>query len=238
VTTHRHSPDVEIEPGVSVGEWLYRELMVEVVFEGEAWSVDRITRIVGRLDAQRPGKRPLQVVVPWLFRDFAFTAPGPYIFFCRGLYQLCGEDETTAFVIAHEMAHHDLGHLDLVPHWMGRLARRWGGETAALVVGAVERRLYGPERECDADAYALRLCMKAGYDPERCLDLFRILEQRFLDLGDVKGVYGPDVESDKELEPDAPFLTKARMWAFQRTRGYLPLQDRLYTLRHAVLGTR
>jgi hypothetical protein len=44
-------------------------------------------------------------------------------------------------------------------------------------------------------------------------------------------VYGPEMGSDDELDPDAPWLTKARIWAWQRTYGYLPLRDRAARLR-------
>lgn len=39
-------------------------------------------------------------------------------------------------------------------------------------------------------------------------------------------VFGPDEDSDAELDRDAPWLTKARVWAWQRTYGHLPLRDR------------
>ena len=69
------------------------------------------------------------------------------------------------------------------------------------------------------------LCINAGYDPRDCLWLFDQLENRLLDLGDLAGVYGPQ-KSDDELLPTAPFMTRLRMWAWQRTRGYLPVRDR------------
>jgi hypothetical protein len=47
-----------------------------------------------------------------------------------------------------------------------------------------------------------------------------------LDVGDLGAVYGLDTESDRELSPDASPLTKARIWLYQRERGYLPIQDR------------
>ncbi len=161
----------------------------------------------------------------------AFTAPGRYIYFGRRLLERCGEEEMVAFVIAHGIAHHDLGHLQLVPEWMGRYARRKGAAIAAATYRALEKRLYGPERECDADRHALELCLAAGYSGPRCLDFFRVMEQIALDYGDQAIVFGPDPDSDVELEPDAPWLTKARIWAWQRTRGYLPIQDRAAMLR-------
>jgi hypothetical protein len=83
-----------------------------------------------------------------------------------------------------------------------------------------------------ADEYALDLCIRAGYDPHRCLAFFQIMENYALDMGDQRMVFGPDEESDAELEPDAPWLTKARIWAWQRTYGYLRLRDRRARLEH------
>jgi predicted Zn-dependent protease len=177
------------------------------------------------------------VVIPWLTAATAFTAPGPYIFFTRALYQLCPNDETTAFVIAHEMAHHDLGHLRIFPKWLGRLAKARGVDIPFGVIRAVEHRLYGPERECDADDYSLRLCVKAGYDGLRCLRFFQILENYALNMKQDEAVYGPDPESDEELSPHASFVTKARIWAYQRSRGYLPIRDRRQRLEHLLNGT-
>jgi hypothetical protein len=72
------------------------------------------------------------------------------------------DDETTAFVVAHEMAHHDLGHLRAFPKWLGRLAKARGVDIPFGVLRAVEHRLYGPEWEYEADDFALQLCLKAG----------------------------------------------------------------------------
>ncbi len=221
-------------PEKSIGQWIHDEMAEHILFETEPWAVERVSRILARLNPHRPGQPQLHVVIPSITSADAFTAPGSFIFFNRGLYQLCPDDETTAFVIAHEMAHHDLGHLNLVPEWMGRMGRRWGGKVAGVIAAAVANRIYGPERECDADAYALRLCMKAGYDPERCLHFFPVMETHYLDHDDVSTVVGTDAESDEELEPAASRMAKLRVWAYQRMRGYLPLGDRLFTLRHAI----
>jgi hypothetical protein len=55
---------------------------------------------------------------------------------------------------------------------------------------------------------------------------FRILELVALDYGDLGAVYGLDPESDRELSAEASVMTKARVWLYQRERGYLPIQDR------------
>jgi hypothetical protein len=137
------------------------------------------------------------------------------------------DDEAAAFVIAHEIAHHDLGHLDLFPDWVARAghALRLGGALFTAVFREMETRIYGPENECDADRYALRMCLDAGYDGERCLAVFDHLERDALDHRDLDMVYGPDA-SDDELAEDADWGARMKIWLWQRSRGYLPIRDR------------
>jgi predicted Zn-dependent protease len=152
----------------------------------------------------------------------AFTAPGGHIYFSRRLY----DDEEVALVIGHEIANHDLGHVRLFANWAPKIVSLPGATLFAFAFHALERRLYGPETECDADWHGLDLSLAAGYDGERCLEIFDVLEQRALDMGDYDMVYGPDEESDDELDENASWKTKTQIWAWQRGRGYLPIRDR------------
>ena len=220
------SGDFEIENGLCFGDWLHKEMHDSVHFEDETWAIDRITRVTDRLQAPRPPSRKLVSEIPWLEVVTAFTAPGRYIYFSRRLYERCATDEQVAFVIAHEIAHHDLEHVNLFSGWTERIINLPGSDLFAFAFHAIERRLYGPERECDADRYGLNLCLAAGYDGRRCLELFDILEKRALDMGDYDMVYGPDENSDDELDENASWKTKAQIWAWQRKRGYLPIRDR------------
>jgi predicted Zn-dependent protease len=224
--------DFAIAEGITFGEMVHAQLHRGTPFERDGWAVERVQRVGARLQQGRSIFDMLFVEVPWMQPITAFTLPGRYVYFGRRLLERCPDDETAAFVIAHEVAHHDLGHMQLFPHWMGHAAHRWGGLALALAMEGIERRLYGPERECEADRHGLDLCIDAGYDPKRCLRWFPIFEQIALDLGDVAIVYGPDDQSDEELAPNASFLTKVRIWAWQRTRGYLPLTDRHKALQH------
>jgi len=61
--------------------------------------------------------------------------------------------------------------------------------------------------------------------------LFDILEQRALYISEEDIVYGPDEQSNDELDPNATWKTKAQIWAWQRKRGYLPIRDRRQMLR-------
>jgi len=151
--------------------------------------------------------------------------------------EICRTDEAVAFVIAHEVAHHRLGHLDTFPDWLADIP---GSQIPFLIQGlyrSIEARLYGPEAEVKADLMAIDLCVTAGYQAKKCLEIFDILEKFALDMRDVDMVFGPE-EADDELDQDAPLSTKLRIWIWQRTRGYLPLRDRRQEiLKHLEGGT-
>lgn len=208
------------------GDWLHQQINETFCMEREAWAVDRARRVSDRLQGGFAPSERYIVEIPWIDQCTAFTAPGRYIYFCRLLYERCATDEHVAFVIAHEIAHHELGHLDLFTGWAERLMRLPGSTYLAAVLHILERRLYGPEKECDADQYGLDLCLAAGYDPHLCLEMFDFLEQYALDMRDLDMVYGLNAESDDELDVDASWTTKAQMWMWQRQRGYLPIRDR------------
>jgi hypothetical protein len=115
--------------------------------------------------------------------------------------------------------------METFPEWLAELT---GTQIPLLITGlyrSIEARLYGPEREVAADRLAIDLCVRAGYEPAKCLEIFDVLEKFALDMRDTDIVFGPE-DSDDELNPDAPLSTRLRVWLWQRTRGYLPLRDR------------
>ena len=228
--------DFEVEPGLTFGDWLRRVIDAEVVLEGNGFFVDQVDRVASRLQAGRPHGDRFTVLIPWIWLPTAFTGPGRYIYFGRRLLERCRNDEAVAFVVAHEIAHHDLGHLSHLNAALGRRIARLGiGQIAVLFFRSIQKRLYSVEYECEADRHALQLCIRAGYDPRKCMSFFDTMRQILLDWGDIDGVYGLDEMSDQELSPDADFMTKARIWFWLRSRGYLPLQDRQAELERAFV---
>ncbi|PYP10940.1 MAG: hypothetical protein DMD59_04180 [Gemmatimonadetes bacterium] len=216
------SPQFELsEHDREFGEWFYQQIAKAFLFKRSEW----VDSIAAQLQSDRAPDKRHEVIVIWLSDMTAFTAPGRYIYVTGRLMEYCPGEASLAFTIAHELAHHDLGHLRYFPRWFRGLAAHWITEIIFLVVHSVQHFFYSPERESAADRYALDLCIRAGWDPRDCLHLFDQLEDRLLDLGDIAGVYGPS-ESDDELLPNAPLMTKLRIWAWQRSRGYLPVRDR------------
>lgn len=208
-----------------IGDIIFSAIAENAVIETESWALERVDRVLKRLHDARGKGDQFTVVIPWIAEHTAFTAPGRYIFFARSFFQLCDCDDMAAMVIAHEMSHHDLGHTKVFPDWLGNATNVDVKILVYALYRTVETRIYGPEQECDADRNALELCVRAGYDAQRCIGLFNKLEKLALDMGDIDGVFGPD-ESDDELAEDASWSTKIRIWLFQRTRGYLPIRDR------------
>jgi Peptidase family M48 len=218
------------------GEWLYKELLADVHREDKGWAPERVERVAARLQADRPPEARLIPIVLWIRLFTAFTVPGRYIYVSRRLLERCADDESAAFLVAHEIAHHDLGHLS-VPDWLPKELRVRGGRMVASVYASIAHRVHGPERECAADRHALDLCMRAGYDGAKCLELFGVLERYAAEVGDEDMIHGPDETSDDELAADASLMTRARIWLWQRSRGYLPIRDRRAALAE-YLGTR
>ena len=101
----------------------------------------------------------------------------------------------------------------------------------------LQKRIYSPEWELDADRRAIDLCLEARYDVAKCLYVFHFLELIYLDYGDLGAVYGIDPESDQELSSEASLVTKARIWLYSRRRGYLPIQDRRAELERYLAST-
>ena len=233
------SSDYQLPSGEWFGDWLHGVVDDSAMLEQDGFMPDRVRSAAARLQANRPSAERFTVEVPWLDEFTAFTAPGRFIYFSRRLLERCPHEDSAAFVIAHELAHHDLGHLTYFEGAFARRAARLHAPLLAMLFFRVlQKRIYSVEREVAADERAIDLCLDAGYDAGKCVYLFHILELIALDYGDVNAVFGLDPESDRELEPDAAMILKARIWLYQRERGYLPIQDRLGALERYLERTR
>jgi Zn-dependent protease with chaperone function len=228
----RHEPNrkmntsLQNEQDFLHGEQIHAIIAEEACFEQERWAVERARRVANRLQADRPEAKRLIVEIPWIDHFNAFTVPGRYIYIVRRLYQYLATDEHVAFVIAHEMAHHDLGHVSLTNGWAPELAALPGALEAAYVLRALRRLRVGSKQECDADRHGLDLCLAAGYNGWACLSLFDIIEQHALNFSAYEAVYGHDDGSLEENSENASLLTKTRLWVQDHVVGYLSLYDR------------
>ena len=221
----RMAGDFVFEKGLTLGEWLHQQISEATYFEAEPWALDRVARVLHRLHRARGNRESMTVEIPWLEEVNAFTGPGRYIYFSRRLYERCATDHQVAFVIAHEIAHHDLGHIQAFRNWRDRLQGLPGATFLALVFHVLGRRFSQPEAECDADRYAIDLCLAAGYDGWSCLEFFDVLEHHALDMQNAEVAFGPDL-----FDPDARWPVRIQAWLWQRRSGYYSIRRRRQAL--------
>jgi len=214
------------DPRVDLAEWLHGELVREYAGETEAWATERCARVMTRLNAERMDAEPKEAVILLLPRSRAFTTVGRYVYISRRLLERLPSDDEVAFVLAHEIAHHDCGHLDLYRGWSSWIPRSKATSYVAARLALMEHGMYSPEKEAQADLYALQLCLDAGYDGDRCAHFFAILENESLDEGDYDGVFGPENLLDPTDPAHGSAAHEVQRWLWTRMRGYLPLRER------------
>jgi Zn-dependent protease with chaperone function len=110
----------------------------------------RAIEIARRLNAVRKG-RPKQPVVLWNNNFSALTLRGRWVYIAKGLSERL-TDDGLAFVLAHEMAHHDLDHLTVHMAMAGMLG-------------------WKQDMEGHADRRACEMMVAAGFDPQGALEV-------------------------------------------------------------------
>jgi hypothetical protein len=169
-------------PPVKSADAFHDYLDETTILDHDGWAYDLTQRVAQRLQAGDPADRRLEPVVTWIERATAFTLPGRYVYFSRSLLQCGLSEEAVAFVFAHELAHHRLGHLK---EWLKEVPGAW---IVGILARAAHSVVASPEKEAAADRWALERCVDVGYDRERCLEVFTALEKIALDAGAVDGV--------------------------------------------------
>jgi hypothetical protein len=231
----RRAADIDDQ---AIGEDVRRFVAEETVIEERGWAVDLAREVADRVQrAERADERKTPVVF-WSGQRTAFAAPGRYVYVSRRLLEEAMPKDAVAFVFAHELAHHRLGHVRRVLPAL-RAVRHVPGAAALSSVAQIAIRIAtSPEMERAADAWAIGRCLDVGYNGHACLRLFDVLKKLALDLGDREMAYGHgDAEAlaARELERDqrpawhnklsdlAGRATRAR---WERLRGYPSLADR------------
>ncbi len=164
------------------------------VVERTGWAGERVRRVTERLQVGVPEAQRLETLVLWMDGHTAFTAQGRTVYISRRLLERLPHDDAAAFVIAHELAHHRLGHVPALP-------ASWLGMARLLLVRIETAWVATPARETDADLLAIEMCIDAGYDPERCIAALQHLVNVSLDYGDVDGVVGAEDQSSPRSHP-------------------------------------
>lgn len=204
--------------------WIHERLVDAYAAETQPWALEQVRRIDARLQAGTPEGERLETLVLWIPEANAFTLPGRRVYLSRRLMERARGDEPLAFIVAHEMAHHHLGHLATAAGLLEKLP----GPLQAIATDLVAARWFASsaEREAETDAHALNLCLAAGYDARRCLTAFDVLEEDALDWGDRQAVFGPDAAIEAALKDDPEWMVRVREWLHERRSGYPALRER------------
>jgi Zn-dependent protease with chaperone function len=206
------------------------------------FSHERAARAMAALNNVRAPLPPMECEVLWLSPPIAFTPPGRYVYISRRFIERCTSDAPVAFALAHEMAHHDLGHLNHADRWIASAFAQAPRLIIVLAVELLARWLYSRENEFAADSRALDLCHKAGFDLKECLRCFDILSQYALDIRDLDGVYGTDeeIELDPGLEtnPLGRIYTEWRVWIARHRRSHPCIRERRQILMSRMMNMK
>jgi Zn-dependent protease with chaperone function len=210
------------------GEWFYEQIQADLVVENSGWAFDSSQRVADRLNQQRKEARKIKPVVIWIPDATAFIVPGDYLYISRELLQLLPDEDEIAFLIAHEMAHHDLGHVRFSNYsWLTSVP---GNVQLGILLKGIENKFTSMEHESQADKYGLDLCLSAGYDGEKCLGLFNVLEAQMLDFRDLQGVFGAEESTERSkqqwLGGLERLLFQTRQWGKQLLQSHPHVRGR------------
>ncbi len=179
------TPEQEYYLGRAVGAMIVHQYKV---YDNEAAT--RYVNLVGQALALASDKPETFGGYAYLILDSdeinAFAAPGGLIFLSRGMLRLCQDEDDLAAVLAHEVAHVNLGHAvgaiknsrwtDVVTILGTETARQYGGQQLAQLTSAFEGSIqdvtgklvtsgYARGQEREADALAVKIMRRLGYDP-------------------------------------------------------------------------
>jgi predicted Zn-dependent protease len=112
----------------------------------------------------------------------AFSHAGGYVYVTQGLLDFVQSDAELQFLLAHEIAHGELGHLTKRITYAARAAEV-GGEPAAVLTQRAYLAValgYTEENEFEADAWALRALRQIGRSRDESLAMLRHLAKSAL----------------------------------------------------------
>ena len=211
-------------------ERLHSIFIEEYGLANRDFSHDRVERAMAALNKVRAPLPPMQGEVLWLSPPIAFTLPGRYVYITSRFIERCITDAPVAFALAHEMAHHDLGHLGHADRWITGGFAQAPRLILVLTVELLAVWLYSRKNEAAADALALDLFHKAGFDLKQCLKCFDILSLYALDMHNLDEVYGTDeeIELDPGLDtnPISRIYTGWRVWRARHRRSHPSIHER------------
>jgi predicted Zn-dependent protease len=177
----------------------------------------------------------------------AFAAPGGLIFVSRGMLRCCKHEDAVAAVLAHEIGHVQYKHglqaiqKSRVTAALTTIAleggKSFGGEKLAQLTQVFENSLaditttlvkngYSRSFESQADAAAVVILRRVGYNPQGLVDMLKVMEQRLTPGGlDFAKTHPAPKDRIKEIQKTIGDPTEIKAPAGRQARFTASLKD-------------
>jgi len=168
------SDEVAVEEEKKVGAELKKHVENDYRYSTNSHINKRIKSIFQKLlNALKKPRMPYQVYVIESKEINAFTAGG-YVYITTGIIQFANSDDELACILAHEIYHNELGHINLMIR-KEKAARNWLGDFAdwGLVASQIFGASFNQENEVYCDMYGVDLAIAAGYNGKVAVDFWK-----------------------------------------------------------------
>ncbi len=235
------------------GEKILAWMDEHTVLERTGWAPELCERVATRLQARDAPEIRKQPIVYWSENRTALAIPGRYVYISRRLIEEAMPEDAVAFLFAHELAHHRLGHTKKIVPALERVRHLPIAHALSFIAVAATRLVRSREQEAQADAWALARCLEVGYDGHACLKLFDVLRNVAENYGDLDmafGAFDPEASAGRALEEDvkgreppawrkaiSELLDRGARTRWELSRGYPSIRDRRARL-EAILAQR
>ncbi len=177
----------------------------------------------------------------------AFAAPGGLIFVTRGMLRCCKHEDAVAAVLAHEIGHVQFKHgLQAIQKSRVNAAlttialeggKSFGGEKLAQLTEVFEDSLtditttlvkngYSRSFESQADAAAVVILRRVGYNPQGLVDMLKVMEGRLTPGGaDFAKTHPAPKDRIKEIQKTIGDPTEIKAPAGRQARFTASLKD-------------
>lgn len=166
---------------------LGRDVLRETTVHDSGSDYNRLIRILNKLTSKLPSSSAYRYNIHYVNEDQinAYTVGGQ-IFVYEGMINFCRNDDELAAIIAHEIAHNELGHINamLVKEKTANeiVGDEAGWLTAQLYMGLTVA--FNQKQETHCDLYGIDLAFKAGYNACDVIDVWKRMEDDDFQLGD------------------------------------------------------
>jgi len=165
------------------GKKIYDELFKKQSFIDSGTKKDKLQQTLDKLLRVLPNNKSTIKYSIHLINDTLINAytSGGYIYIFEGLYNYCKNDDEIAFIIAHEIAHNELGHINLMLKRL-KVAGKFGNILYAIK--ELTTMSFNQFNELEADCYAADLVKAAGYSPVKGAKFWKKMATDFNETDD------------------------------------------------------